>query len=94
MYCTLIRFVPISTKFGICTVVNVTLVETKIDTFKCPMCVFKLKYPVQTHDQMANFALIETNEDTVCVYEYELFKGQILAWLVARVALTVEMQTL
>jgi hypothetical protein len=37
-----IRFVSISAKFGICTVVdlNGTLVEGKIRTFRCPMCVF------------------------------------------------------
>ncbi len=54
MYCTVMRFVSISAKFGICGGLNGTLVEAKIDTFKCPMCVFKLKYPIQTHDDGAN----------------------------------------
>jgi hypothetical protein len=39
---TVNRFVSISAKFGICTVVclNGTLVESKICTVKCPQCVF------------------------------------------------------
>jgi hypothetical protein len=40
---TVIFFVSNSDKFGICTVdvgVNVTVVEAKIRTFKCPKCVF------------------------------------------------------
>ncbi len=39
---TVIFFVSNRDKFGICTVVglNVTLVEAKIRTFKCPKCVF------------------------------------------------------
>ncbi len=39
--CSVIRFVSISAKFGICTVVglNGTLVEAKKRTFKCPKCV-------------------------------------------------------
>jgi hypothetical protein len=40
MPCTVIRFVSISAKFGICTdvVLNGTLVEAKIRTVKCTKC--------------------------------------------------------
>ncbi len=68
--CTVIRFVSISAKFAICTVVNLngTLVEAKIRTFKCPKCVkayFSFnKCPIEpTTVQMTNLALTETKRE-------------------------------
>ncbi len=79
---TVIRFVSISAKLGICIVVglNGTLVEAKILTFKCPMCVFQRVPYRPTTVQISNLALIETKRITVymgrinsCVWFWGLF---------------------
>ncbi len=69
---TVIRFVSISAKFGIYTVVGLkgTLVESEIRTFKCPGANFSFnKCPISTQKattlQMPNLTLIEKKRITV-----------------------------
>ncbi len=73
LFCTVIRFVSISAKYGICTVVslNGTLVEVKIRTWELGhLNVYILAstsvpfWP--TTMQMPNFALTETKRITLC----------------------------
>jgi hypothetical protein len=63
---TVIRFVSISVKFGICTVLglNGTLVEAKIHTWDAVVVYFSFKM-CPTTEQMQNLALIETKRITV-----------------------------
>jgi hypothetical protein len=66
---TVISFVCISAKFGICTVISLNgkLFEAKIRTFRCPKCVLaSTSAPLKpTTEQMPNYALIETKRISV-----------------------------
>jgi hypothetical protein len=78
--CTVIRFVSMNAKFGICTVVglNGTLVETKIRTLKCLVRILaSTSVPFRlTTVQMPNLVQIETKPITV----WEWFGSNLMSY--------------
>jgi hypothetical protein len=70
-YCTVIRFVWVSAKFGTCTVVSVngTLIEAKICTFTLESTHFLFnKCPIYTHDGASAKLSDNSHETDYSVY--------------------------